>query len=565
MSSKPSNEARLLLAIRAIEQDPNLTERAAARLYNVDRRTLNRRRNGTTARRDNPPNLRNFTLLEEKALVDRIIELDTRGFPPTKLMIRTMANSLRSQRGKPPVGINWVDRFIKRTPEVKTRWSRSYDNQRARQEDPEVINAWFKLVEGVKAKYGITDEDTYNFDESGFLMGIIGSRLVVTASERRGKPKLIQPGDRQWITVIQGICAGGWAIPPFIIYAGKRHISTWYEDASIPGDWVIAVSKNGWTNNELGIAWLKHFNAHTKGRAKGTYRLLVIDGHESHNSIEFQDYCKEHKIITLCMPPHSSHLLQPLDVGCFSPLKKAYGAEISGLARRLMTHITKIEFLPAFKTAFLKVFSAETIKGAFRGAGLVPLNPEEVLQHIDIRIRTPSLPVEEPTTWESKTPSNLHEFEAQSTLVRKRIRDHFNSSPTSTMQVLEKLEKGALSAMHSQVLVLDEIAGLRKTIEETTKRKSRKRRYIQDQGSLTVAEGSQLATHKDAGGQEKGKQLLGTSQAAAGPSTQRRCGICRQPGHNARTCQGFEEEESESDASTQCIFSSSVAAQSDNE
>lgn len=147
----------------------------------------------------------------------------------------------------------YYDRFINRSDGLKTRSTRSYDHQRAKQEDPEIIGAWFKLVANMKTKYGIQDEDTYNFDESGFMMGVIGSQHVVTASERRGRPKLVQPGNREWVTVIQGICAAGWAIPPFIIYAGKNHISTWYVDASIPRDWVIAVSDNGWTNNELGI------------------------------------------------------------------------------------------------------------------------------------------------------------------------------------------------------------------------------------------------------------------------------------------------------------------------
>jgi hypothetical protein len=52
------------------------------------------------------------------------------------------------------------------------------------------------------------------------------------------------------------------------------------------------------------------------------------------------------------MPPHSSHLLQPLDVGCFSPLKRAYGSQIESLIRSHINHITKLEFLPAFKAAF---------------------------------------------------------------------------------------------------------------------------------------------------------------------------------------------------------------------
>ena len=48
--------------------------------------------------------------------------------------------------------------------------------------DPEVIRGWFRLVENTKAKHGILDDDTYNFDESGFMMGMIStgqSPLVV--------------------------------------------------------------------------------------------------------------------------------------------------------------------------------------------------------------------------------------------------------------------------------------------------------------------------------------------------------------------------------------------------
>ncbi|EOA88707.1 uncharacterized protein SETTUDRAFT_65552, partial [Exserohilum turcica Et28A] len=157
-------------------------------------------------------------------------------------------------------------------------------------------------------------------------MGVIGSIKVVTGAERRTRPTLTQPGNREWVTVIQSICAAGYATPPFIIYKGRK----------------LSVSENGWTNNELGLAWLKHFDEHTKTRQSSTvggHRLLIIDGHESHCSIDFQDLCKEKNIILLCMPPHSSHLLQPLDVACFSPLKRKYGDAVSGLARNRTHYI----------------------------------------------------------------------------------------------------------------------------------------------------------------------------------------------------------------------------------
>jgi hypothetical protein len=88
----------------------------------------------------------------------------------------------------------------------------------------------------MKAKYGILDDDTYNFDETGFMMGMISTGAVVTASERRGRPKSVQQGNRKWTTVIQGINAMGWSIPPFIIFQGKHHLSAWYKEGSTPHD-----------------------------------------------------------------------------------------------------------------------------------------------------------------------------------------------------------------------------------------------------------------------------------------------------------------------------------------
>ena len=70
----------------------------------------------------------------------------------------------------------------------------------------------------------------------------------------------------------------------------KHHLSAWYSD-DIPQDWVLAVSENGWTTNELGFEWIQHFNSYTKHRTTGAYRLLILDGHESHKSAQFEQYC----------------------------------------------------------------------------------------------------------------------------------------------------------------------------------------------------------------------------------------------------------------------------------
>lgn len=458
----------------------------------------------------------------------RILELDTRGIGATRTMVHEMANDLRAARRKEPVGKCWVDRFTKRTPEIKLRRSRPYDRQRALNEDARVITPWFKLVEDTKAKYGILDEDTHNFDETGFMMGVIKGQMVFTGSEKRSNPKRIQPGSREWVTIIQGICAAGWAIPPFVIFGGKILISDWYP--GMPRDWVITVSPNGWTSNELAIKWLKHFDAHTKARTQGVYRLLIIDGHESHNSHEFHKYCEEQKIIVLCMPPHSSHLLQPLDVGCFSPLKRAYSDEINSWARYSVEQVKKTTFLPAFKTAFDKAIIRENILASFRGAGLVPHDPERVLSKLDVVLRTPTPPPLEATPWESKTPSNLLEIEAQSTLVRERIRQHRSSPVSPLLQAVDQLAKGVAIMGHNSVLLHREMAGIRKAIEAATERRSRKRKYIRTDETLTVGEVSDLIAEKEGGNGEEAKQPAKRVRA------QRHCGRCGKTGHNTRTC-----------------------------
>jgi hypothetical protein len=140
--------------------------------------------------------------------------------------------------------------------------------------------------------------------------------------------------------------------------------------------------------------------------------LLIVDGHKGHSSYKFHKYCKEQKIITLCMPPYLSHLLQPLNIGCFAPLKQAYYTELNSWARRCVTQVKKETFLSAFQIAFNKAITKNNMQAGFRGAGLVPHNPERVLLKLNVVLRTPTPPLPEATPWESKTPATIKEIEA---------------------------------------------------------------------------------------------------------------------------------------------------------
>jgi hypothetical protein len=535
-AQKSSHEADIYLAISAINQRQVLTERSAAQTYEVSRTTLQRRRAGIRARRDCQPNTKKLTQQEEEVIVSYILDLDRRGFAPAYAAVRDMADKLLAARGAGQVGVHWPRNFVKRTDSLTTRFNRAYNRQRALCEDPVLIERWFKLVEQTKARYGICDEDVYNFDEAGFIMGKIMTQLVVTGSERRGRPKSIQPGDREWVTAIAAINAAGWSVPPFLIFAGQYHLSAWYEEAEIPRDWAIAVSDNGWTNNELGVEWLRHFDAHTKTRTIGARRLLILDGHESHHSLKFQELCKENNIYTLCMPPHSSHLLQPLDVGCFSPLKRAYSREVESLIRHHINHITKLEFLPAFKAAYDRSFTSANICSAFRGAGLVPLQPDTVLLKLDVQLRTPTPATLPEAPWEARTPSNVRELEAQSTLIRERVRQHKSSSPASIIEAINQLKKGAEVMMLSAELMRDRIDSLEKANKAASARKQRKKKRIQQRGVLTKGAGEDLLAQREADQQIAREERQVGEQSGRSRQALARCKRCRETGHNSRTC-----------------------------
>jgi hypothetical protein len=94
-----------------------------------------------------------------------------------------MANLLLAECHRDPVGQNWAVNLVKRRPVLKVKFNQKYDYKRAPCNTPGVIRGWFQLVENTKAKYSIQDEDTYNFDKSGYMMGIILTRAVDTSSD----------------------------------------------------------------------------------------------------------------------------------------------------------------------------------------------------------------------------------------------------------------------------------------------------------------------------------------------------------------------------------------------
>jgi len=212
-------------------------------------------------------------------------------------------------------------------------------------------------------------------------------------------------------------------------------------------------------------------------------------------------------------------------------MKTAYGFQIEKLMRLRINHITKLEFLPAFGQAFKATFTERNITAGFRAAGLVPYSPENVLSHLDLRLRTPTPPLPQDTNWVSKTPQNPDEIQSQTKHIQSRVARHQNSSPTSINEALGQLSKGAQIMAHSAALLKAEVKALQEANQAKKRRARKQKRRIQHSGSLTIEEGENIVQNAAIEAQIR-QEMKGS---------QRRCGSCNSIGHNSRTCKRRQE------------------------
>ena len=130
---------------------------------------------------------------------------------------------------------------------------------------------------------------------------------------------------------------------------------------------------------ELGRKWLEaDFESNTRARNPNNgYRMLILNGHNSHCTYEFANLCLKHRIVLVCLPPHTTHRLQPCDVGVFGPLALNWKSQVNMATRQGIT-ITKQNFLEQYHHARARALTPTTITASFSKCGIWPLNPSAI-------------------------------------------------------------------------------------------------------------------------------------------------------------------------------------------
>jgi hypothetical protein len=230
------------------------------------------------------------------------------------------------------------------------------DSNRFRADSYNKYKLYFNPLHEKMQEYEVEAGNVYNVNEKDFMLGTIGrSKRVFSRQswEAKSTRQAVQDGSRECIIVSGCCCADGSVLDPALIYQGTKEIqSSWVREIEAEEHPVfVRHSPSVWTNNELRIAWLKQvFDRKTEKKARRRWRLLIVDSHGSHLTLEFLNLCLNKRILLIIFPPHATYTLQPLDVVLYGPLSGNYRKVLTTYLHNSLGLLTvkKGDFFPLF-------------------------------------------------------------------------------------------------------------------------------------------------------------------------------------------------------------------------
>ena len=362
--------------------------RVCSNTTQIPRSTLSARLRDRKSRVESHESQKSLSNNEEDILVDYIKHLAKLGNPITLPRVKEIAFEIRSRRAEfatsdlpiNPLGKRWLDRFRKRYPELDSVYSRSLESSRVEGLTYSVLNAFFEQLSELVSRNRYPPDAIFNFDETGYALGTrISTKVLISREDKLNFKE--EPGRKEWITAIECIRASGATLPPLVIFKASNVNSGWIP-SEIPRNWRFSTTLTGWTNDTIAFEWLSNLFEPETRRNDGKRRLLIFDGHGSHITSRFLSFCLGHSIDPVCLPPHTSHKLQPLDVALFGPLKRYLTSVLDSFFNSVPTSITRKDWIECYRVARELTYRPNSIESGFRTTGIYPLDAEMTIKKL---------------------------------------------------------------------------------------------------------------------------------------------------------------------------------------
>ena len=226
---------------------------------------------------------------------------------------------------------------------------------------------------------GIDPCNVFNYDETN-LRDEPGCKKAIF---KRGVKyaEMVKDSTKSCISIMFCASATGELLPSYIVYKGQNVYPTWSE-GGVNGS-VYSATKSGWFDMWCFQDWF--FKIFMKKISKRPGRKLLIgDNLVSHISPEVIKACRDNEIAFVCLPPNSTHMMQPLDVGLFGPMKQLWRTMLHEARDQDPTAkaLAKGVFPKMLKELVNKLNTAAHMPSAFRKCGLSPFDPSQVLDRL---------------------------------------------------------------------------------------------------------------------------------------------------------------------------------------
>lgn len=317
----------------------------------------------------------------EEDLVQHCLDMDKRYYGLGIADIRRLAYQLAIRNNLPHpfskkdanAGKKWLRNFFKRHPNISLRKPQGISKNRIKGFTPENINLFFDLLEPVMEKVNFNPFRVYNVDETGITTVQSKVARVITLKGKKQVGAVTAAERGALVTVVTCMNAAGGFVPPLFVFPRKNMKAELLDGA--PAGSIAECHPSGWIQSHIFTRWMQHFINHVKP-SKEDPVLLILDGHYSHTrNLDVIDLAKRNFVSIVCIPPHTSHKIQPLDLAFMSPLKTYYSREIQNWLKNNPTrNISPFQICKLFCPAYQKCATAEISANGFRKAGIIPFN-----------------------------------------------------------------------------------------------------------------------------------------------------------------------------------------------
>lgn len=331
---------------------------------------------------------------------------------------------------------------------------------------------WYQVLGEFLKKNKIQANELYNWDETGFQLGIGTKENVVST---RQNETIGTGGIGQNITGIECISADGWVMHPWFLIRGSEHMEDWFEDDdNIANYRVIKPTSKGWTDDTTAIQWLLDFHFVTKKRVtRGRPRVLIMDNHRSYGTPEFEHIYQSFNIIPYWFIPKMTYRCQPLDGKLFAVLKQRFRRKNNEILRWGGDVNNKRHFFQMIKSVRKDTFKSQTIKSAFADTGIWPWDPKIVPDQIDpgwedepileIYGHTPSPDAEIPSSQTNSPPNTPHRWSK----IENKVETIFKNDQPDLL----KIQKYVKRAIRGGKQALQDLNLAKQTIKRMQKHK----------------------------------------------------------------------------------------------